>query len=580
MKQKIKSESKKLKIAILSSFTIDLLPKYLETELKKIDIASNFYLSGYNQYQQDIFNTNSEFYKFNPDITILFLDTYDLFKQIIEEPFSLTEDQKKNIFESELNNIKSLIESIQSTLPKTTIFLNNLVLPPLNDISLLEYNSEYSIKKHIHKFNQELSFLAISNPSLFIVDYESFVMRYGYENLIDERIWYLAKMRFHSEALTKLVQMYISYIKPLIGLTKKCIVLDLDNTLWGGIIGEDGFNGINLSNDGIGKAFHDFQKTLHNLSKRGIILAINSKNNYDDAIEVIEKHPYMILRKNDFASVRINWNDKASNMMEIAQELNIGLNSLVFIDDNPVERDYIRNRLPEVTVIDLPKDFALYKKTLLASDLFNILTITEEDKSRGELYKAQVKREHLKKSAKTINEFYKSLEMTAIVEEANSFTIPRIAQLTQRTNQFNLTTRRYTQSDIQNFTQDNNHLIYSLELIDKFGNNGVVGVIIIKKNPKDWIIDTFLLSCRIIGRKVETAFLSFIYQKAKSENVHTLKGEYIPTKKNILVKELYKEHNFANKPENGSWWELDINKNEIKCPDFIKITRKESSNDK
>lgn len=580
MKQKIKSESKTLKIAILSSFTIDLLPKYLETELKKIDIAGNFYLCGFNQYQQDILNTNSEFYKFNPVITILFFDSQDLFKQLIEEPFSLTENQKESIFESEFNNIKSLIETIQRNLSQTTIFLNNLVLPPLNDIGLLEYNSAYSIKNHIHKFNQKISSLAISNHNLFIVDYESFITRYGYENLIDERIWYLAKMRFHSEALTKLAQMYILYIKPLIGLTKKCIVLDLDNTLWGGIIGEDGFNGINLSNDGIGKAFHDFQKTLQNLSKRGIILAINSKNNYDDAIEVIEKHPYMILRKNDFASIHINWSDKASNMIDIAQELNIGLNSIVFIDDNPVERDYIRNRLPEVTVIDLPKDFALYKKTLLSSDLFNILTITEEDKSRVELYKAQVKREHLKKSVKTINEFYRSLEMTTIIEEANSFTIPRIAQLTQRTNQFNLTTRRYTQSDIQNFTQDNNHLIYSLELIDKFGNNGIVGVIIIKRNYKDWIIDTFLLSCRTIGRKVETAFLSFISKKAKSENINTLKGEYLPTKKNILVKDFYQEHNFVNKPENSSWWEFDITQNEIKCPEFIKITTKEASNGK
>jgi FkbH-like protein len=327
--------------------------------------------------------------------------------------------------------------------------------------------------------------------------------------------------------------------------TIKCLVLDLDGILWEGIIGEEGAV---LTEKSL-----EFQRRVLELHDSGTILAVNSKNNEDDAMEMFN-NPRMILKKEHFASIKTNWDDKATNMRQIAKELNIGLESMAFIDDNPVERELIRQQLPEVQIL---KDIDDFKPVILS----------EEDKKRGEFYQARILVDKLEKASPNLEDFYRSLKMRAVIKEADESVIPRLAQMCQKTNQFNLTTRRYTENDIAQFIKSNDHRIYYLRLIDKFIDNGIVSMVIIL-TKECWEIDTFLMSCRIMNRTVETAFLSHIVSEARKDNIKFLLGKYIPTEKNKPVRHLYQEHGFGLLKGN---YTLELSKTDIKCPDWIEI---------
>ena len=360
----------------------------------------------------------------------------------------------------------------------------------------------------------------------------------------------------------------------LMSISKKCLVLDLDNTLWGGIVGEDGVEGIKLGPMPEGRPFLEFQKYILSLFNKGVILAINSKNNYNDVLKVFNEHPYMILKEDHFASVQINWNDKISNMKTIAQELNIGLDSFVFFDDDKLNREMIKDSLPEIKVVDLPEDYSLYLKTIEELDDFNTFQLTEEDKKKGKMYADQRRRSDFIKSTQNATEYLKGLQMKVTIEEVNKFNVSRISQLTQKTNQFNMTTRRYLEEDIKNFALNRDFLIFSVTVEDKFGDNGITGAAIIEKCKNYFRIDTFLLSCRIIGRRIEEIMLVYILEKAKAEKVKTLLGEFIPTTKNIPAKEFFKENGFKLIKINGNIeiWEFPV-ETEYKSPEFIEVIK-------
>ena len=395
---------------------------------------------------------------------------------------------------------------------------------------------------------------------------------FGIQNAINYKMHYMASMEFSESFLPYLVKEYVSYLKAFKGMTKKCIVLDLDNTLWGGIIGEDGMEGIKLDNAFPGNQFVDFQKSLLRLHERGIILAVNSKNNFDDAIEVIRKHPSMLLKEEHFASIKINWKAKVENIINISEEIGIGLDSMVFFDDNAVERHLVKKALPEVLVVDLPKSPSLYNKTLENLNVFDLLSLTDEDKKRGQMYAARKERKTLEKSV-DLETYLKNLEISIKVKQIDDFSLPRITNLVMKTNQFNLTTKRYSKAEIQQMKEDSEINIYYLQVKDRFGDEGIVGVLILNKKEKPWLIDSLLLSCRVIGRKIEDAFLYKILEDAKSSNIDSLKAVYIRSKKNDLVSNFYKNLGFRliKEDENGSEWILDMKDSNIELPDFIKI---------
>ncbi|MHA1983767.1 MAG: HAD-IIIC family phosphatase, partial [Candidatus Hodarchaeales archaeon] len=400
-----------IKIAVLSSYTIDPLLACLEVDIRLLNFLPQFYLAPFNQYRQQIIDTNSALYKFSPDLTILAIDIDSLISHDFFTNFpSLTDEEKKNELESVVSTLLSLINSFQEN-SRGFLLLNNFIVPSNSPLGLLETKSNFGLKNFYKKINNELEDKLVNNNRVFIIDFDSLASFFG----------------------TLLSKEYAGFIKAQKNLSKKCIVLDLDNTLWGGIIGEDGMDGIKLNTNSPGNEFVDFQRLLLSYYHRGIILAINSKNNFDDAIQVIRDHPAMVLRENHFACMRINWQNKAQNMVEIANELNIGLDSLVFFDDNPVERDLIKQSLPEVLVVDLPKSPFLYRKTLEELNDFNVLSLTEEDKKRGEMYFARGKRKEMETKHESLDDFIKTLEIKVKIELVNEFSRPRVTRLINKT---------------------------------------------------------------------------------------------------------------------------------------------------
>jgi FkbH-like protein len=564
-------DAKRIKIALLSSFTTKGIKETLCVKCCEIGILPEFYVGGYNQYHQEILNPDSGLYKFKPHLVILFVDTMTILGEQYFLPYETPTKQRKEAMEEKAQEIAVLVKKIKERLP-AKIIVHNFEVPLHSPLGILENKQDFGFIESIEFLNSRLRDLFKEDSQVFVFDYNAFCSGAGKENIMDYKMYYLADMKIDLQQIPRLCDRYISYIKPLKSLTKKCIVLDLDNTLWGGIIGEDGLEGIKLGPTPEGRPFLEFQKYLLSLFKRGVILAINSKNNLSDVQEVFQKHPYMVLKEGHFASMQVNWNDKVSNMKAIAEELNIGLDSLVFIDDDRMNREMVREALPEVLVVELPDDPSLYLRTIMEMDDFNTLQLTEEDMKKGEMYAEQRKRAEVQRTATDLTDYLKKLEMVVTIEKANPFNIPRISQLTQKTNQFNMTTRRYLEEDIQKFAQSDDFLVVCVKVKDKFGDNGITGAAIVEKGAEGWRIDTFLLSCRVIGRRVEETLLAYILKEAKKAKAKVLEGEFIPTKKNAPANGFYKNSGFrlAAEDSNRQIWEYDVAKT-FKFPDFIKV---------
>ena len=343
---------------------------------------------------------------------------------------------------------------------------------------------------------------------------------------------------------------------------KKCLIIDLDNTIWGGIIGDDGMENIQLGSLGIGKAFSEFQYWVKKLKNRGIIVAVCSKNTESVAREPFEKHPEMVLKMEDIAVFVANWENKADNIRNIQSILNIGFDSMVFLDDNPFERNMVRENLPDVCVPELPEDPADYLEYLYGLNLFETISFSNEDTERTKLYQIEAQRNNVQKKFANEDDFLKNLDMISLVEPFTKFNTPRVSQLSQRSNQFNLRTVRYGDADIERLSSDSNYFTFSFTLEDKFGDNGLICVIILQKeSPKVLFIDTWFMSCRVLKRGMENFVLNTLVETAKENGFTTLKGEYLQTPKNEMVKDHYQNLGFK---ENNSLWELDINSYENK----------------
>ena len=564
---KTQTFEKKIKIGILSSFTINGLGESLQAKCGSHKIGCSTYMCGYNQYNQDILNSQSELYKFCPDITFLILDTRSILGDLFYSPYKIDEESRKKFIIKSINNIINLCQTFTKN-SNSKLVISNFTIPTYSPFGIYEHKTEYGLKEMILDLNKKLNEFVKNEPSVFLYDFNSFITKFGETNVFDYRQFFIGDIKVSLKYIPKLADELLAFVKPIVGLNRKCIVLDLDNTLWGGVVGEDGFEGIHLSSKSPGNAYVEFQKHLLSLHERGIILAINSKNNEDEAMKVIKEHPDMILREDNFASFKINWNDKVSNIKEIASEINIGLDSMVFVDDDPLNREFMKKSLPEVLTIDLPKDPSFFSQTLMSLTDFNVMKITDEDKKRGKMYHQQLKRTKLQSSSNSLLDFLNELNITVKIKQADNFSIPRISQLTLKTNQFNLTTKRYQEEDIKNFSQNNDIIVGSAEVEDKFGNNGITGVFIVRKNnPKEWNVDTFLLSCRVIGRGVEDAIMSYILNEAKHQKIERVHASYIPTKKNKPCELFLDEFGYTKE---GDQWVVDT-KNEIKAPKHIKL---------
>ena len=565
---------KKLRIAFLASSTINGFEETMRVKCFQKGIECITYVGDYNQYNQEILNQDSGLYQFKPDITFLILDT----RHIIGEHFfswhTVSSDQKPEFVETKINEIKKLCSTFEEN-SESKLILTSLQIPSYSSYGISEQQEIRGLKEMVSEINNELfdhCREVYVNHQIFIYDFNEFVSRFGEKNIFNYKQFFSGDIKISTEYIPKFVNELMGYVYAISGITKKCIVVDLDNTLWGGVIGEDGFDNIKIGDNPIGHSFVEFQKRLLGLNQRGIILAINSKNNFDDAIEVIQKHPNMILREDNFACVKINWDDKVVNLQKISQELNIGLDSMVFFDDDPINQEYVRESLPEVLVVDLPKDSSQYAQIITEMKEFDILKITEDDTKRGTMYLGQKKRKELEGKIGDFNEFLKQMDIVVSVQKADSFSIPRISQLTLKTNQFNLTTKRYQEEEVSKFSSSDNKIVEYVQVSDKFGDNGITGTYIIeKKNDEEWIIDTFLLSCRIMGRGVEEIMMNQIIEKAKLSKIKRVKGKFIPTAKNKPAENFYEKLGF--KKENEFW--VFNTDNTMNKPEHIKVEKNE-----
>jgi FkbH-like protein len=567
---KIKSNNfeKQIKVAILSSFTINGLAESLKVKCFERKINSIVHVGGYNQYNQEIIDSTNELYKFSPDIAFLIIDTRSIFGDIFHYPYSISKTERQDFINNKINELLNLVNKFKEN-SNSKLIISNLSLPYYSPQGIAEMQTDYGFHDMIIDFNKQLKEEISKIDSVIIFDFFKFVIKHGEKNIFNFQNFLFGDIKIALDYIPYLANELMQFIISTLGISKKCIVLDLDNTLWGGIVGEDGFNGINLGPQPPGNAYVEFQKNLKALTYRGIILAINSKNNFEDAIKVIRDHPNMILRENDFACMRINWNDKSSNMKEIAKELNIGTDSLVFLDDDPLNREFIQETFPEIFTPDLPKDPSRYSELLQSFIEFSTFQVTGEDTKRKQMYLEQRDRTELKHSSNNLNDFLKKLDLKILIKKSDSFSIPRISQLTLKTNQFNLTTKRYQENDILKFSNNRNMLVGCAQIKDKFGDHGITGVFIVdKNNSKEWFLDTFLLSCRVMGREVEKAILNHIINEAQKNNVLKIKAEYIPTNKNKPIENFLRNNSFVKE---GDFWVFDLNKT-FNMPDFLSLS--------
>jgi FkbH-like protein len=358
------------------------------------------------------------------------------------------------------------------------------------------------------------------------------------------------------DALPYVATAIINIVAAFQGKFKKCLIVDLDNTLWGGIIGDDGIENIQIGQLGIGKAFTEFQYWIKKLQQRGIILAVCSKNTESVAKEAFEKHPDMTLRMSDISVFAVNWENKADNIRRIQKVLNIGFDSMVFLDDNPFERQIVRENIPGIEVPELPEDPAMYLDFLYGLNLFETISYSKEDANRTLQYQKEAERLAAQESFTNEEEFLKSLQMVSITKPFDAFTIPRIAQLSQRSNQFNLRTIRYTEEDLKQIAASDDYLTLSFTLEDKFGDNGLICAVIMKKMAeRKLFIDTWFMSCRVLKRGMENYVLNSMVELAKKKGYFTIVGEYLPTAKNSLVRHHYPQLGFELQE---NLWKLDI----------------------
>ena len=432
-----------------------------------------------------------------------------------------------------------------------TLLKNKANITNLPVIALVSFSQKKNILQNV-KTNNEIFYnyfikqidrLQKKRSNVYFFNLDNALENYGYEETFDNRNWYLANCRLSTFGIEKVAECANLIISKIFSPEKKLLVLDCDNTLWGGVIGEDGLKSISLGEDGIGKAYCDFQRVISSLKKQGLLLAISSKNNYKDVIEVFN-HESMILKKKDFISFKINWEEKYKNIKLIAEELNINLDSIVFWDDNPLERDKIKNNLPDVLTIEPSNEVIEWPNQLKSLNVFSKLKTTKEDKKKTYQYKARAKFVKNLKNFKDQNKYLRTIKLKAKKISISKTSINRAVQMINKTNQLNLRSVRYVQKEVESLNNKNN-IVFLTSLKDVYGDHGIIGLLIAKQLTKNILfLDTLLVSCRVFGRNIETWMLDQLKKTALKMGFKEIYAEYIPTKKNQVASKLLENHNF------------------------------------
>ena len=546
---------KPLRLAVLATSTVDQLCDVLRLYLAREGYALELFTGEYDTMIQTVLDPASDLYQFKPDVVWLFTNHRDI---NVDASGDKAPDAIGASVEGAVDQLISLVDVIRKNCVAQVI-LNSADRPLERLFGNFDGRVPFTRTSIIRHFNLALAQNIPSGAHIF--DLEYIANSVGLNAWHDESYWLHSKHAFSPNVTAQVAHAAARMITGIKGGAHKCLVLDLDNTLWGGIIGDDGIGGIALGQgDAAGEAFLAFQKYLKSLSERGVILTVCSKNEADIAAEAVRKHPEMVLRMEDFAVFTCNWSNKADNIRAIAETLEIGVESLVFVDDNPVERQQVRGELPMIAVPEMPEDPALYVRALDRQMYFETASFTSEDQKRGSMYRNNAKRKVLKQQFSDIDFFLKDLKMEASVGAFDSQNLPRISQLINKSNQFHLTTTRYSESQIESMLESGKYEGFWVKLQDRFGDNGLISAIILEHGD-DGVskVDTWVMSCRVLARGVEDFIHNEMVAAATRRGSERLQGRYIPTKKNKLVADVYSRLGWEAITEaDGEWWEIQL----------------------
>ena len=557
-----------VRVAIMASFTADVLKNYLIVEMARRGISVDLFFLPFGQFEQQILDENSDLYINKPDVVLLLGALEDV---AVDGYGQVTDDGLAAFKKRFMLWVESLREKTEATIVATNLARSTLFAGGLSE-AMADRPPDWLIAET----NCRLAEICSKVPQCYLFDYNRLIRHKGAEGWRDEKLFYLGRIAQSPRAQISLAGELARLIAATRTVPKKCLVLDADNTLWGGVIGEDGLDGIGLSESYPGNVFKEFQRYILRLRQNGVILALASKNDQEDVMNVLENHKDCLLKPDHFAAFRINWTDKATNIRELALELNIGLDAMVFVDDNPAERAWVRQEIPEVVVPEMPKDAIAYVSAIDGLEAFDFLKVSTEDKKRAEMYGNERKRKQARFKAGSLDEFLKDLEMTAQISPISRANIGRVVQLINKTNQFNLTVRRHNEADIKRLL-DEGGVGACVRVSDRFGDNGLVGLSLalpdrLKENR--WTIDTFLLSCRVLGRGVEDLLLSVLSERvmkaSKGADIELI-GEYVSAKRNSQVSDFYGKHGFSPVEGEDDKWRLNLGSETLDRPNYFEV---------
>ena len=527
------------RFALLGDCATQLLATAIRGYALEMNLPLRVFEADYDQIDAQLMDTGSEFYAFAPETVLLYRCTEKLYERFVRTPL----DARAAFAETEIEKIRAEWARVQHGTKADILFFAFL---PMDDGVFGSYalREGSAFPYQLLKLNYLLAEAAREAGNVRLIDLEPIRAHMGYDAFHDPKLYAIAKMPISTQALPAVASRVVDAILARKGRFHKCAIVDLDNTLWGGVIGDDGLEGIQIGELGQGHAFTEFQTWLKELKNRGVMLAVCSKNDEANAKEPFLRHPEMVLKLDDFSAFVANWEDKASNIRRIQKELNIGLDSMVFFDDNPFERNLVRTMLPEVEVPELPEDPAEYTAFARMQNLFDTNSYSDEDRVRTERYLAEKSRTELSAGIDNYDDYLKALGMKAVCAPFDAFHIPRIAQLTQRSNQFNLRTVRYSEQEIEEIAANPRYVTRYYTLRDRFGEHGLIAVVILEKRENELFVNECLMSCRVLKRGMEQFIADSILRAAREAGVARVVGEYIPTPKNAMVKDLYASMGF------------------------------------
>jgi FkbH-like protein len=560
------------RVAVLRSFTVEPVMPLLEAEAALWGRRLVPWIGEFNAYGQEILDPSSGLYAHRPDTVILAVQTRDVAPELWSGFTGLSDDAVDEVVAAVAARLGDLVAQLRAR-TSANILVHGLAPPPTPAEGLLGARRKTTQAEAVAAVNRALRARFSDMASVHLLDMDELQARHGRARFHSEKKWVTTKLPFTIEGMSWMAQAWWRWLAVFALPQAKVLALDLDNTLWGGVVGEDGLAGLKLGDEHPGAYFKDLQRVVLDIARRGVLLVLVSKNNLDDAMKVFDEHPEMLLKREHLAAMRVNWAPKPANLAALADELNLGLESFVFLDDNPVERAAVRRALPQVIVPEIGADPSTYAEVLRGIPQLERLSLSAEDAGRTRMYAQERERRDLEAAAGSLEDFLASLDIRVEIAPIDAMSLARASQLTVKTNQLNMTTRRYNEAQLAERLADPAWAGFVLRASDRFGDNGVVGVALLQGDGDTCRIDSFLMSCRVIGRGIETAFLARLAHEARGRGQAKLQGWFLPSPKNAPARDIYRQAGLrlVEAGEAGDLWGLDLADEDIAVPSWIAL---------